>query len=167
MYSPGHYVYFEAAGSEEGKRGVLAGPVLDWGTKVNCLSFWYMMFGKDVGTLRVLTASPADIDANRTVLWTSSTKTDQTWHHLELEFDASKSTRVSVYIIAFVRFDSLLTNIYHKQFLHHIFYILKLRFNWKFALSSDTRMRHINNQYSIPSHRAPVLGSTHTLAKLN
>ena len=80
----------------------MAGPVLNWGTKVNCLSFWYMMFGEDMGTLNVLTASPDDIDTNRTVLWTSSTNTDRNWHHLEMEFDASQSTRVSVDLTACV-----------------------------------------------------------------
>ena len=93
---PGRYVYINGPTAAESLTGLLAGPELKWGTAVNCLTFWYMMYNENVGVFNVFTSAPRKPTINRTELWSRSIKTNRRWHYAEVEFDASQPIRVSV-----------------------------------------------------------------------
>eukprot|EP00057_Strongylocentrotus_purpuratus_P018295 XP_011672769.1 PREDICTED: MAM and LDL-receptor class A domain-containing protein 1-like [Strongylocentrotus purpuratus] len=80
MTSEGWYMYMEASSPNmAGMETRLLSPVIDLTTRL-CLHFWYHMFGREVGTLNVLTrresAGPSDIGS---VLWTRSGQVGDQW----------------------------------------------------------------------------------------
>lgn len=72
----------------------LLSPVIDLTTRL-CLHFWYHMFGREVGTLNVLTrresAGPSDIGS---VLWTLSGQVGDQWMSGTLVVGEPESFRV-------------------------------------------------------------------------
>lgn len=52
-HPPGYYLYVDGSVGQWGDRSVLIGDVIQPSTAGNCLTFWYHMFGNNIGTLRV------------------------------------------------------------------------------------------------------------------
>ncbi|XP_041467526.1 MAM and LDL-receptor class A domain-containing protein 1-like [Lytechinus variegatus] len=80
MTSEGWYMYMESSSPYlQGMETRLMSQIIDLTTRL-CLHFWYHMFGRDVGTLNVLTlresAKPPDIGS---VVWTRSGQVGDQW----------------------------------------------------------------------------------------
>ncbi|XP_070174121.1 MAM and LDL-receptor class A domain-containing protein 1-like [Littorina saxatilis] len=90
----GFYIVFNAAtlgASETMKSGIFS-----WVGEVNCLSFWYHMYGADMGTLTLYTAHAADQSVDKQILWTRTGNKDQLWHTVQVEFRATTSRRLYI-----------------------------------------------------------------------
>nr|XP_054757473.1 MAM and LDL-receptor class A domain-containing protein 1-like [Lytechinus pictus] len=80
MTSEGWYMYMESSSPNlQDMETRLISPLIDLTTRL-CLHFWYHMFGREVGTLNVLTlrksAKPSDIGS---VVWTRSGQVGDQW----------------------------------------------------------------------------------------
>ena len=91
----GHYIHFEASLGELDSTGIVYSGVVDWNESVNCLGFWYNMYGEDIGLLRVFTASADNYTVDVTPLWSRDIENDRDWHYEKGEFNASAAIRVS------------------------------------------------------------------------
>ncbi|KAF6037522.1 hypothetical protein EB796_004169 [Bugula neritina] len=58
----GHYAYVESSNRQRGDKAVLYSPLMTEGvSELQCLRFWYHMYGKNTGTLQVGPVAPPDI----------------------------------------------------------------------------------------------------------
>lgn len=70
----GQYIYYETSSpAKKNNKAAIASP--DLGVKRGCLSFYYHMFGKGMGTLQVLISN----NDGRKVLWTQDTNKGDEW----------------------------------------------------------------------------------------
>nr|XP_054757474.1 MAM and LDL-receptor class A domain-containing protein 1-like [Lytechinus pictus] len=95
MTSEGWYMYMESSSPNlQDMETRLISPLIDLTTRL-CLHFWYHMFGREVGTLNVLTlrksAKPSDIGS---VVWTRSGQVGDQWMAGTLVVGEPESFRV-------------------------------------------------------------------------
>lgn len=111
-YKPGHYIYLEA--SNPRRRGDTALLLLKLEGSSFCMRFWYHMYGRDMGSLKIvhiikqgtIKDEPADDDQPKTIeftqglrgsrdtrkiAWQKSGNHRNKWHQAELDLKHGKS----------------------------------------------------------------------------
>lgn len=111
-YKPGHYIYLEA--SNPRRRGDTALLLLKLEGSSFCMRFWYHMYGRDMGSLKIvhiikqgtINDEPADDDQPKTIeftkglrgsrdtrkiTWQKSGNHRNKWHQAELDLKHGKS----------------------------------------------------------------------------
>ncbi|KAK7478852.1 hypothetical protein BaRGS_00029951, partial [Batillaria attramentaria] len=88
----GHYMYVEAS-SLGSTSGQLVSPLLTSTDTTNCVTFWYNMYGSDIGTLQ-FTSTPVG-SSTPVVLWSKSGQQWQGWREAAVEVDTSTDVQVA------------------------------------------------------------------------
>ena len=86
----GQYIYFETSNPTRPKdKAALASP--DLGVRRACLSFYYHMFGKGVGSLKVVRSNVA----GRRILWARHTNEGDRWLNAQVDIKEDSLYNVS------------------------------------------------------------------------
>ena len=90
---PGQYIYFETSNPSRPKdRAALASP--DLGVRRACLSFYYHMFGKGIGSLKVVRINAA----GRRELWARHTNEGDRWINAQVDIKEDSLYNVSCFV---------------------------------------------------------------------
>ncbi|GFR70367.1 MAM and LDL-receptor class A domain-containing protein 2-like, partial [Elysia marginata] len=90
----GYYIFLESSNGTKGDYAILSSPVLPPTNGVNCLSFWYHMYGPSIGSLQLVTA----IGGQTKVLWQRQGNQANKW--LQAAVDVHSTTNFQVFLKA-------------------------------------------------------------------
>ena len=94
LITDGYYIYIEATSNDEGEKSRLVSPVQLPGQY--CLTFWYSMYGEDIGSLNVYKA----MNGNETVIFTKDEGIGQpNWWKAVLTIIANETFQVRTILI--------------------------------------------------------------------
>ncbi|GFN85250.1 MAM and LDL-receptor class a domain-containing protein 2-like [Plakobranchus ocellatus] len=90
----GYYIYMEATNGTQGDTAILTSPVLPPTNGINCLSFWYHMYGPDIGSLQLITS----IGGQTKVMWRRKGSQENKW--VRAAINVHSTTNFQVYLEA-------------------------------------------------------------------
>lgn len=88
----GYYIYMEASNQHQGDLATLISPVVRASVHQACLTFWYNMYGVQMGKLEVLTATPHLQHLN--IIWERSRNQGEGWFMANVTIDTSHPVEV-------------------------------------------------------------------------
>ena len=89
----GFFLYIEASGKPLGYRARLKSGIIEESGTTHCLSFYYHMFGVDIGELNIYIVLLHD--GKQTLIWRKYGNQGHKWHHGMVSFVSSLPHQVS------------------------------------------------------------------------
>ncbi|XP_059166542.1 uncharacterized protein LOC131948858 [Physella acuta] len=94
----GHYVYVETSNVVQGQRARLQSPLINGSLmRATCVTFYYNMYGTDIGTLNVFIKEKGMTTTSETLLWTLHGNQGSSWLFSKLRVAPTSSNYVIVF----------------------------------------------------------------------
>lgn len=108
LITKGYYIYTHNTKWKRGAKAILNSPMLGPTTgKGNCFTFYYHMYGMQMGTLNIYTVTSGE----KTLRWTKSGNQGSNWKYAHFNINSKFNYQVRPFFFIILRFSILGKNI--------------------------------------------------------